>query len=137
MAKDKTNKVSVDKQKRTPKKRAMIEALEKTLGVVTSASKKCGISRTQHYQWMKEDEEYAKEVNDLDNLALDFGESKLHDLMRDDNAPAVIFFLKTKGKKRGYVEGIDVTTNGESVNVAPIMSMNEAKRRLEELENEI
>ena len=33
----------------------MLEALEKTLGVVTSACKIVGIDRTTHYQWLKDD----------------------------------------------------------------------------------
>jgi len=37
-------------------------------------------------------------------IALDYGESKLFELIADKNPAAVIFFLKTKGKKRGYIE---------------------------------
>ena len=33
-------------------KKAMLEALEKSLGVVTSACKSVGIGRTTHYLWM-------------------------------------------------------------------------------------
>ena len=36
-------------------KRAMIEALEKALGVVTTACKSVGISRSTHYSWMESD----------------------------------------------------------------------------------
>ncbi len=137
-AEEKPSKVSGDKQKRTPKKRTMLKALEKTLGVVTTASEKCGVSRSQHYKWLSEDEVYAKDVADLENLTIDFGESKLHDLMNDNNAPAVIFFLKTKGKKRGYTEGLDITSDGDKIGGAPVMiTMAEARQKLEELENNI
>lgn len=88
----------------TPKKTAMLEALEKTLGVVSSACQIVGIDRTTHYNWLKDDPEYKKLVGDLDNVALDYAESKLFKQIKSDNITAIIFYLKTKGKKRGYVE---------------------------------
>ena len=38
----------------------MIEALTQSLGIVTSACKAVGISRTLHYNWYNEDAEYKK-----------------------------------------------------------------------------
>jgi transcriptional regulator of acetoin/glycerol metabolism len=40
-------------------KKAMIEALEQSLGIVTTACKKVGINRKTHYDWLKTDEDYA------------------------------------------------------------------------------
>jgi predicted DNA-binding transcriptional regulator AlpA len=85
-------------------KKAMIEALEKSLGIVTQACKVVGISRDTHYRWMKDDEEYKQAVQDLGDVALDFAESKLHKLIDQGNPAATIFYLKTKGKNRGYIE---------------------------------
>ena len=34
-------------------KKAILEALEKSLGVVTTACKKVGIGRTTFYEWMR------------------------------------------------------------------------------------
>jgi len=84
-------------------KKAMIQALEKSLGIVTSACKVVGISRQTHYNWM-EDAEYKAAVMELGDVALDFAESKLHKLIDQGNPAATIFYLKTKGKERGYVE---------------------------------
>lgn len=81
----------------------MIQALEKSLGIVTSACKVVGISRQTHYNWM-EDAEYKAAVMELGDVALDFAESKLHKLIDQGNPAATIFYLKTKGKERGYVE---------------------------------
>lgn len=86
------------------KKKAMLEALTNTLGVVTTACKKIGIDRATHYRWLKSDEDYKQAVEELENVALDFAESKLHKQIEENNTTATIFFLKTKGKKRGYVE---------------------------------
>ena len=93
-------------------KKAMLEALEKTLGIVSSAAKIAGIARQYHYEWLKEDEEYAKAVEELSNISLDFGESQLHKRMKDGSDAAIIFFLKTKGRKRGYTERSEIEMNG-------------------------
>jgi transcriptional regulator of acetoin/glycerol metabolism len=85
-------------------KKALVEALEKSLGVVSTACKAAGISRDTHYRWLKEDPEYKAQVEELSEVAVDFAESHLHKLIRDGNPAATIFFLKTKGKNRGYVE---------------------------------
>lgn len=89
-------------------KKAMITALEKSLGVVTTACKQVGISRNTHYRWVKEDEDYKEAVEDLSNVTLDFAESKLHESIMDGNIAAIIFYLKTKGKIRGYIERSEV-----------------------------
>jgi hypothetical protein len=93
-------------------KKAMLEALEKSLGIVTSACKSVDISRETHYRWLREDAEYKAAVDSLSDVALDFAESQLHKQIKEGNSTATIFFLKTKGKKRGYVERqeLDVST---------------------------
>ena len=85
-------------------KKAMIEALEQSLGIVTSACKKVGIGRTTHYEWLKTDEEYKKNVESIEDVALDFAESQLHLQIQEGSTASTIFYLKTKGKKRGYIE---------------------------------
>jgi len=85
-------------------KKAMLDALEKSLGVVTSACKSVGVGRTTHYLWMDTDPEYKAAVEELSGVAIDFAESQLHKQIKEGNSTATIFFLKTKGKKRGYVE---------------------------------
>ena len=99
-------------QKSALKKQAMLAALEKTLGVVSTAAKIAGIDRNLHYDWLKEDPDYAAKVAELKNVALDFAESKLHSLIDDMNPTAVIFFLKTQGKQRGYIEQNEVNVTG-------------------------
>lgn len=82
----------------------MIQALELNLGNVSLACKAMGIARVTHYQWMKDDKEYRKAVKDMENAALDFAESSLLKQIAKGNPLATIFFLKCKGKKRGYIE---------------------------------
>ena len=101
------------------KKESILEALEKSLGVVTMACKSADVPRSTYYKWLKEDEEFAKAVKDIENIALDFGESQLHKQIGDGNTSATIFFLKTKGKKRGYIERseLDLTSGDEPIKI--------------------
>jgi hypothetical protein len=89
-------------------KESLLEALEKSLGVATSACKSVGCSRETFYRYCKEDEEFKKNVEDISNIALDFAESQLHKQIMDGNTTATIFYLKTKGKNRGYIERSEI-----------------------------
>lgn len=93
-----------DRQVSTHKKRLMLKALEKSLSVVTTACKQVGIDRQTHYNWLKKDSKYAEQVKSIEDITLDFAESQLHKQIQEGNTTATIFLLKTKGKKRGYVE---------------------------------
>jgi hypothetical protein len=101
-------------------KKAMITALEKSLGIVTTACKSVGINRATHYDWYNSDKKYKIEVDAIQDIALDFAESKLHKLIDQNDTTATIFYLKTKGKKRGFVERIENEHTG--ANGGPIQT---------------
>lgn len=90
--------------KLSPKKKAMVEALTKALGIVKMACESVGISRQTHYNWLKDDPAYKEACDNLPEVVLDFAEHHLHKLISEGNPAATIFYLKTKGKGRGYVE---------------------------------
>ena len=96
----------------TLKKQAMLEALEKSMGVVSTACQLVGISRQAHYDWLAKDEAYKKAVSDIENVALDFAESKLFKNIEKAKEASIFFYLKTKGKKRGYVERQEIQMDG-------------------------
>ena len=109
------------------RKKAMIEALRKTLGVVTPACDIAGINRITYYRWMEKDAKFREQVRDIDNIALDFAESQLHKQIKNGEVSSTIFYLKTKGKSRGYIEKseIDHTSGGQSlppviINIQPL-----------------
>lgn len=92
----------------------MLDALEKSLGVVTTACKSVGIGRTTHYMWLDEDPEYKAAVESISDVAIDFAESNLHKQIKGGNSTATIFYLKTKGKNRGYVERQEFDVKGDN-----------------------
>lgn len=85
-------------------KKAVLEALEQSLGVVTTACKKVGVSRRTFYDWMQKDKDFAEQVKGIEDIAIDFAESQLHKQIKEGSTAATIFLLKTKGKNRGYIE---------------------------------
>ena len=91
------------------KKESLLKSLEQSLGVVTVACKKADIPRSTYYKWLKDDEVFAKNVKEIENVALDFAESQLHKQISENSTAATIFYLKTKGKKRGYIERQEIT----------------------------
>lgn len=103
-----------DALRQLTQKKAMVEALEKSLGIVTTACKIVGIARVTHYDWLEHDAEYKKACMSIDDIALDFAESSLHKQISGGNAVSTIFYLKTKGKKRGYIERQEMDITGSS-----------------------
>ena len=82
----------------------MYEALKAQLGVITAAANQAGIDRRTHYKWLKSDKNYKSWVDELPEIALDFAENALLKLMKEGNTASIIYYLKTKGKNRGYIE---------------------------------
>lgn len=116
----KTNKIQ-------QKKKALLEALKQTLGVATSACKIADVDRTTFYKYIKEDEEFAREVKDISEVAIDFAETKLFEQIKDNNTTSTIFYLKTKGKHRGYVEKQEIEHSGEIKEIVVNVKLNEKK----------
>lgn len=94
------------------RKKAMLVALEKHLGIVTSASKEVKLDRTTHYEWLKTDKDYRKAVKEIENVAMDFAESCLHKQMQKGNPLSTIFYLKCKARKRGYIDNQQLEVKG-------------------------
>jgi len=109
-------------------KKAVLIALEKSLGVVTTACRSAGVGRTQFYTWLDEDEDFKKAVEDVENIAIDFAESQLHKQIKGGNSTSTIFFLKTKGKKRGYIERTESVNENNNNNTVNIVSLGEGKK---------
>ena len=93
-------------------KKNLLAALEKSLGIVTNACRKVGCNRSTFYDYYAKDMKFKKAVDDIQNIALDFAESQLHKQIQDGNTTATIFLLKTKGKKRGYIERQEIQHDG-------------------------
>lgn len=126
-------------------------------GVLADIAANIGVERNTIYNWCKEDEEFAKALEDSRERFLDLAESNLRKLVAgvpaietDENGnkkfagwvekpseTAIIFTLKTRGKKRGYVERSEVTgADGEPIIRPRALSPKEVKEYIEHLEKE-
>lgn len=89
------------------KKSKFLKAFKESLGIVSYACEKAHVSRQAYYEWIKKDEDFARLSENIEEESIDMAESKLKMAINEGNITAIIFFLKTKGKKRGYVEQVD------------------------------
>ena len=89
---------------RQTKKKLVLKELEKAHGVVTQACQKAQVSRAQFYRWKDADDKFRKECDDIQEAAVDYVESQLFKQIEEGNITGQIFYLKTKGKHRGYIE---------------------------------
>ena len=99
------------------KKKMLIESLENSLGIVSTACTKANISRSSFYKWYKEDDEFRNKVDEIDNVKLDFVESQLFKNIQNQKERSIIFYLQHKGHKRGYIhrQDINLTSNDEEI----------------------
>jgi len=97
-------------------KAAMLKALTANLGIVTNACQQANLSRTQHYQWLKDDKAYSQAVEDIGEQAIDFVEGSLFKQIKNQQTAPTIFYLKTKAKHRGYIETqVNINHEGDSL----------------------
>lgn len=117
------------------KKGEMLQALRECHGIVWKACQTAGITRYQHDDWMKDDEDYKSTYASIKEDRLDYIESKMLECIEgvavqkgftEKGDPIIYeippsekliqFALKTQGKSRGYVERQEVTgAEGERV----------------------
>lgn len=115
------------------KKNAFLAKMDATLGNITISCKEVGIDRSTYYKWLEKDPKFRQAVDDLAQTSIDFAESMLKKNMKEGDTTAIIFFLKTKGRSRGYSEKQELELTG-GVNVNADISIEESKRIIRELE---
>lgn len=90
--------------KRQKLKESFLEAYESSACNVSISCKKIGISRNAFYEWKKEDLQFAEDCKEREESLIDFAETMLYKGIKEGKTAELIFFLKTKGQSRGYVE---------------------------------
>lgn len=95
------------------RKERMLKALVQANGIVTTACKTAKIVRATHYRWLEDDEEYCKAVESIDDLTAEFVEGQLMKLIKAEHPQSIMFYLKTKGKTRGWGSTVEITGDAD------------------------
>lgn len=93
------------------RKQNFLKLLQKNYGVVTKTCQDMGMSRVAYYNWMNDDMDFRKAVEDITDVVLDMVEQKLFEKIDEKSEKSIHFFLKHRGKKRGYEESLNIETN--------------------------
>ena len=96
---------------------AFIIAYKENFGNITIACEAAGVGRGQYKSWCDKDPEFRQRLADIEpeEIMLDFGEHKLMERIAKGDTLATMFLLKTKGKRRGYIERQEVAHEGDVV----------------------
>ena len=84
-------------QKTDKKKSDFLIALKNNNGNISESCQSINIGRT-----------FKQDAEDAQESLIDLAESKLVENIKENDNTSIIFFLKTKGKKRGYIEKQEV-----------------------------
>jgi len=91
------------------KKEDYINAIHKSRGLLTAAADALGCTRGAIYEAAKKHPEIQQAIEEARERTTDVAEGKLFQKINEGDNTAIIFYLKTQGKKRGYVERQEVT----------------------------
>ena len=105
MPKGKTTK---NKRGRPPKSKELTikqiaTAIKLTGGFLSMTAEKLGVTVANISQRIKRSEELQKVIEDIDEKRLDLAESKLIGNIKSNDQRAIEFFIRHKGRRRGYI----------------------------------
>ena len=107
-----TNGTNGNGKKREETAKRIIKALQETNGLLTMAASKSGIGYRTVCRYVAEYPSVKEAAHDAKETLLDFAEGKLYQKIKAGDNTAIIFFLKTQGKARGYIERHEVGGEG-------------------------
>lgn len=89
--------------------------------IILVACEKSGLSRNTVYRWRKEDESFAKEMDEAlkegEELVNDMGESQLLTLIKEKSWSATSFWLRHRNPK--FKERVEITTKIDNGPLSP------------------
>ena len=112
-----------------------LAAYGKSLGVMKPACEMTNMCRKTIWEWRKKYPEFDEACHECEETAVDFVETKLYKLINDGAEASTIFYLKTKGRKRGYVEKHDIDMNAEVKGVTVNVTNQETAQVLQDIMN--
>ena len=95
------------------KQKAFLIAYKENNFNISKACLEVGIDRKSHYNWIEKNLQYSTKFKEIEEEISDKYEQLLLEQSEAGNVQATIFYLKTKGRKRGYSEKVEVEHSGK------------------------
>ncbi|QDP54441.1 MAG: hypothetical protein GOVbin7581_23 [Prokaryotic dsDNA virus sp.] len=94
------------------------DAIQKAGGFISIACKSLGCTRKTIYNYIEKYPELKETLLEIRESYLDIAEASLIQKVKKGNTPELLFYLKTIGKARGYIEKqqLDLTSGEEQIN---------------------
>lgn len=112
MSVDKKTAKTSRKAYKKPTNARIIEALRASGGVVTLAADKCGVVRQTMAKWIANNKSLRAACDEITEEMVDIAEAQMIGLVRAGDRESVKFFLRCKGKGRGWNDRIEVVGKG-------------------------
>ena len=90
------------------------KAIEDSGGIISTIAERLGCEWHTAKKYIESSEELKAAYDAESESVIDLAESKLIENIQENDNTAILFYLKTKGKKRGYIERneIEHSSNG-------------------------
>lgn len=96
--------MSVSKKTTAINKKQFIEAFLENQGQVVQTCIQLKLGLTTFYRWKREDPEFKKVIDEGEKVLVDVAEQALFNNIFAQKEASIFFFLKKKGKEKGYAE---------------------------------
>lgn len=94
------------------RKKEFLKYYEKNNAIIRRACKEMGITRETVYRWQREDENYKNLLSEIEESQIDYVEDKLFEKIDQGSEKSIHFYLKYKGRKKGYSNQLDIKSEG-------------------------
>jgi len=95
-------------KKRQQTAERIVAAIKGSNGLLTLAARKAGLNYSTVWRYSQDFATVKQAMQEAKESMTDFAEGKLFKKIKDGDTTAIIFYLKTKGRDRGYIEKQEV-----------------------------
>lgn len=95
------------------------KAIEDSGGIISTIAERLGCEWHTAKKYIENNEELKSVYEAESESVIDLAESKLIENIQANDNTAILFYLKTKGKKRGYIERNETEISGNLFIVKP------------------
>jgi hypothetical protein len=104
-----------------------LEFLELYIPMYFNATKICqeiGMARSMYTYWIDSNPHFKQAIDECREYMVELAEEVMRKSVEKENASSAQFILKTLGRKKGYSESLDITSNGQTILPAVITIVN-------------